>query len=86
MRGDKHIVLKPPFLSGSGGFFIFGCLAFILAIVQFPGSECLPALALFDAVTQAPVTCICFEHLGEAIESFYFIRNPDKLKNIRYAG
>lgn len=46
----------------------------------------LPALALFDAVTRAPVTCICFEHLGEAIESFYFIRNPDKLKNIRYAG
>lgn len=46
----------------------------------------LPALALFDAVTQAPITCICFEHEGEAIDSFYFIRNPDKLKNIRYAG
>lgn len=46
----------------------------------------LPALALFDAVTQAPITCICFEHEGGAIDSFYFIRNPDKLKNIRYAG
>lgn len=46
----------------------------------------LPALALFDAVTHAPVTCICFEHEGESIVSFFFIRNPDKLKNIRYAG
>lgn len=46
----------------------------------------LPALALFDAVTQAPITCICFEHEGEAITSIYFIRNPDKLKNIRYKG
>lgn len=46
----------------------------------------LPALALFDAVTQAPITCICFEHEGEAIVSFFFIRNPDKLKNICYTG
>ncbi len=46
----------------------------------------LPALALFDAITREPITCICFEHEGEAIVSFYFIRNPDKLKNIRYQG
>lgn len=46
----------------------------------------LPAVALFDAHTRAPITCICFEHEGEAITSFFFIRNPDKLKNIRYAG
>lgn len=46
----------------------------------------LPAVALFDAITQAPITCICFEHEGAAITSFFFIRNPDKLKNIRYAG
>jgi RNA polymerase sigma-70 factor (ECF subfamily) len=46
----------------------------------------LPALALFDSVTLMPITCICFEHEGEAIDSFYFIRNPDKLKNIRYQG
>jgi len=46
----------------------------------------LPAVALFDALTRAPITCICFEHEGEAITSFFFIRNPDKLKNIRYAG
>jgi len=46
----------------------------------------LPAVALFDALTLAPITCICFEHEGEAITSFFFIRNPDKLKNIRYAG
>lgn len=46
----------------------------------------LPALALFDALTRAPISCICFEHEGGAIDSFYFIRNPDKLKNIRYAG
>ncbi|SEJ59951.1 RNA polymerase sigma-70 factor, ECF subfamily [Dyadobacter sp. SG02] len=46
----------------------------------------LPAIALFDAVTRAPITCICFEHEGDAIVSIYFIRNPDKLKNIRYQG
>lgn len=46
----------------------------------------LPALALFDAITREPITCMCFEHEGEAIVSFYFIRNPDKLKNIRYQG
>lgn len=46
----------------------------------------LPALALFDAITREPITCMCFEHEGEAIDSLYFIRNPDKLKNIRYQG
>lgn len=46
----------------------------------------LPAVALFDALTHIPITCICFEHEGEVIDSFYFIRNPDKLKNIRYEG
>jgi len=42
-----------------------------------------PALALFDAARQMPLLCICFEEVDGVIDSFYFIRNPDKLKNIR---
>jgi RNA polymerase sigma-70 factor (ECF subfamily) len=44
-----------------------------------------PAVGIFDATTRQPVLCICFEAAGKGIESFYFIRNPDKLKNIRYS-
>lgn len=53
-------------------------------LVQFQPVNGLPAITLFDANTLEPITCMCFEHQGEAIVSFYFIRNPDKLKNIRY--
>jgi RNA polymerase sigma-70 factor (ECF subfamily) len=55
-------------------------------LYSFPQVNGLPALALFDPVTQEPITCMCFEHEGNVINSFYFIRNPDKLKNIRYPG
>lgn len=43
------------------------------------------AIGVFDAATRQPVLCICFEAGQEGIDSFYFIRNPDKLKNIRYS-
>lgn len=55
-------------------------------LYSFPIVNGLPALALFDAITSEPVTCICFEHDEEGINNFYFIRNPDKLKNIIYQG
>jgi RNA polymerase sigma-70 factor (ECF subfamily) len=41
-----------------------------------------PALAFFDASSLKHILCICFEQTGDIIDSFYFVRNPDKLKNI----
>ncbi|MBO9636092.1 MAG: RNA polymerase subunit sigma-24, partial [Chitinophagaceae bacterium] len=55
-------------------------------LYSFPLVNGLPALALFDAVTREPITCICFDHDEQGINDFYFIRNPDKLKNIIYQG
>lgn len=55
-------------------------------LYSFPLVNGLPALALFDAVTREPITCVCFDYEEDKISNFYFIRNPDKLKNLIYQG
>ncbi len=43
-----------------------------------------PAMVFFLSTDEPPLLCACFEQEEGQINSFYFIRNPDKLKDMRY--
>lgn len=72
-------------------------LKFILGIIKKTGSirstktllvNGLPGAAIYTSVSEAPDLVFTFDlnDLSEQIETFYFIRNPDKLRHVRLAN